>query len=718
MPQTLVGKAVRCPQCKNVVRVTADAPEAPPLEAAAPPIPAPVPPPPALAEDLPYAAEAVEQRVTVARTEPAPLPVALPAAQPAPAPPRPRRRAQGAGFPSINFDLRVEHDPERQVSGRITGRVTPDGLRLFGWREQEYNLPIGTAATYLGGDRLTVEVGRREIEVKVTERGINTSRFARDLADFLNGERAAMYRSDYLPSKLPCLLAVMPLVIPLVGIALWLSGVFGAVVWALLGLVLSGICLAVLASRWSLVTRVATTVVLTLLGLVLLPALHFTFQFVGGIFDPKPNWQTYNAPDGRWSVLMAGNVKTGSEPVAGVPGLSLQKYESRTSWNRAEFMVAHIDLNAQEWARVPPDQFFANFGAELVKKDNRLRLVSTTDVMLDGKYRGRQFDLTHPQFGKLRFVLYAVPTTYYLVGAAWKSGMPDAEVEKFFASFKLAGAAQGGGQPVPGPQPGPEPQPKPGPGKSLPADPVLTPPDLRGAAPWQPLPANGLDRLPIEASQLPGVVGYWPLDEGKGTTTVDRTGKNPAAKVVGGWWVDGVRGKAVLFDGAKDYINLGDSPLLNIGDRQPFSVSLWTATKKGNGTIMNMRNAWNGAPVLDIGIRDGAFVAATRSNATEDIMPCYLKSKTVNDGRWHHVLLTRNDQGQFTLYVDGKEVGKAQNNQAAGPLTTNLRALGSERYHVTKGIGGHLYFDGAVDEFAFFTRELTPAEVKMLAGRN
>src|SRR5438552_19101481 len=54
----------------------------------------------------------------------------------------------------------------------------------------------------------------------------------------------------------------------------------------------------------------------------------------------------------------------------------------------------------------------------------------------------------------------------------------------------------------------------------LPPDPVLTPLHERGAPPWTPLPAM-TDLEPIEPSRLAGLVGYWPLDEGKGTAVAD-----------------------------------------------------------------------------------------------------------------------------------------------------------------------------------------------------
>jgi hypothetical protein len=96
-----------------------------------------------------------------------------------------------------------------------------------------------------------------------------------------------------------------------------------------------------------------------------------------------------------------------------------------------------------------------------------------------------------------------------------------------------------------------------------------------------------------------------------------------------------------------------------------------------------------------------------------------LKGPGLSDGRWHHIALTRNNAGQITLYLDGAQCGKpGTSTNSKGPITTNLRTLGCERYHALQAFQPQgIYFNGAVDEFAFFSRELAAAEVKQLAGK-
>jgi hypothetical protein len=256
------------------------------------------------------------------------------------------------------------------------------------------------------------------------------------------------------------------------------------------------------------------------------------------------------------------------------------------------------------------------------------------------------------------------------------------------------------------------------PAKEAPADPELTPPDQRGAPPWTPAPAV-TDIEPANPAQLPGVAGYWPLDEGEGTAVADQTGQCPAGKVVGGWWINGVRGKAVLFDGKSDYINLGEEAPLNVGDGEPFTVSVWVATRNEDGTIVLLRHVANGAPLINVYVSGGTIQALVRAD-TPEFGEARVTGAKVADGRWHHVAVSRNQAGLVTIYLDAVKTGQGSGGNSKGPITTNLRVLGSERYLVLQGQGFNRrlhYLNGAVDEFAFFKRELSGAELKQLAGK-
>ncbi|MHC4494231.1 MAG: hypothetical protein ACYSYM_00240 [Planctomycetota bacterium] len=74
-----------------------------------------------------------------------------------------------------------------------------------------------------------------------------------------------------------------------------------------------------------------------------------------------------------------------------------------------------------------------------------------------------------------------------------------------------------------------------------------------------------------------GLVGYWPLDEGGGTTTADASGNGNDGTLNAPKWDAGKFGSALNFDGVDDYVDLGNPPILDFGTGD-FTVSAWVKT--------------------------------------------------------------------------------------------------------------------------------------------
>ena len=83
----------------------------------------------------------------------------------------------------------------------------------------------------------------------------------------------------------------------------------------------------------------------------------------------------------------------------------------------------------------------------------------------------------------------------------------------------------------------------------------------------------------------------------------------------------------------------------------------------------------------------------------------------IKDGNWHHVVVTY-DQSAATVkgYTDGS-LSETHINKSAG-TTNNIQTIGAWK------TGSTGYFNGEIDEFAVFNRELTPAQVKLIYDAN
>jgi hypothetical protein len=223
---------------------------------------------------------------------------------------------------------------------------------------------------------------------------------------------------------------------------------------------------------------------------------------------------------------------------------------------------------------------------------------------------------------------------------------------------------------------------------------------------------------PPSPKDVPGLLAYWALDEGGGAKAADSApGGANGATVHGGKWVKGVRGGALELDGVKDYLDLGAGPGLNFKADAPFTVAGWVRTKRPWGTVVSLRNGKDGGALLDLVVADGRAQAQVREDGKEVGQHAVLTAGAVADGDWHHFALTR-DGRSFELYLDGAAQGRATGRDAGGPITTDLRALGSERAWVRSGTNRpeQQFLQGALDEVCVFGRALSAAEVKRLAG--
>lgn len=226
----------------------------------------------------------------------------------------------------------------------------------------------------------------------------------------------------------------------------------------------------------------------------------------------------------------------------------------------------------------------------------------------------------------------------------------------------------------------------------------------------------GPAREPISPTSLKGLVGYWPFDEGRGGWAADQSGNGMTAVLNGATWIKGVRGQAVLLDGHSSYVDLGASPRLNFGAGEPVTIAGWLETSADSGQVFAFRFAAHGAAVLGVDLLNGGRVqGVVRANGPE-LGEARVYGKQVNDGRWHHFALIRHPDGTAELYLDGDTQQRNRSGNSQGPITTDLRGLGSERYHAARRNQGD-YFAGALDEFCVFNRALTPREIQSLAGR-
>jgi len=215
--------------------------------------------------------------------------------------------------------------------------------------------------------------------------------------------------------------------------------------------------------------------------------------------------------------------------------------------------------------------------------------------------------------------------------------------------------------------------------------------------------------VPVIAITDATLSGYWPLDEGEGTTAVDWSGHGGYGTLIGGpQWADGLYGGALSFTGAGQYVNCGTAAADITGD---LTLAAWIKMAPNNsGKYMGIAGRLNGvyqgfalvrhsSDVLRLWVGDGSTDLA-KSAVNSDV--------TYTDTEWRHVAMVHEGQAN-RLFVDGKK--------QAG---TNVTLVPNpEFFHIGRQYS-HLndrYFNGLIDDVRVYNKAMTEDQIKqVLAG--
>jgi hypothetical protein len=349
--------------------------------------------------------------------------------------------ARRPDFPPVTFGVRV-NDPSRLLKGNWQARLTPEGLKLRSGKKQ-VELPVGTPAEYLDGNRLALAYEHRRLKLTVGKPFHYQNRLARDVAAFLNGEKDDLRAADYhLPLYL-LLPAVLPLGIPI----LTLGGGIPAVVGAVLA---AGAAAVATRETWAPALRIAVALLFSVVGyaallaVVVWPGL-LPWPWSGRIAASQ--WKEFTPPDKSFRLLLPGQPKDQSQTLATPFGPLLLKILS-VGVGSNEYGVGYLDLPPQLAAQ-PLGPYLTSVRDGIIRSYEG-KVQSERIVQHLGSNMGREFsfEMKKPR-GTGAARIFRVENRLYqlLVVGRWLS--PESEdVQKFFDSLTLTPASP----PVPPPQ--------------------------------------------------------------------------------------------------------------------------------------------------------------------------------------------------------------------------------------------------------------------------
>ncbi len=218
---------------------------------------------------------------------------------------------------------------------------------------------------------------------------------------------------------------------------------------------------------------------------------------------------------------------------------------------------------------------------------------------------------------------------------------------------------------------------------------------------------NGNTANTAVVPNIPGLVGYWSLNEGSGTTTDDNSDNNNIGTLSPSCpdcpsWVNGKFGKALQFDGVNDNVNAGSDVSLNFVS-QDFTIGVWIKTTDTDGTIVERGLIQTDGYTL---MFDPYVHLLTHQSGSYT----YCRSQhPANSGDWEHWIAVR--QGvNFRLYRNGIEdvpYTGGNCNAISSPVTSG-RPLTIGRGNTWGNT------NGIIDEVVVYNRALSESEIKQL----
>jgi hypothetical protein len=215
-----------------------------------------------------------------------------------------------------------------------------------------------------------------------------------------------------------------------------------------------------------------------------------------------------------------------------------------------------------------------------------------------------------------------------------------------------------------------------------------------------------------------GIIAWWKLNEGSGTTVLDSSGNGYDGTIVGCTWVNNAGTSCLSFNGQTDYVNLPSLDLLNLNS---VTVVAWInsdltkvgfITYNGNGGEFEMGNGDLDQYAQSLNINS---TYATFSVKLSDYNWYSVQSSfPIKPSTWHQIVGVWVKGVSLMVYVDGVLAGE---NDAIGALslfdpgpsfTSSLGIYSQNQW------GQQDFFKGQMSNVMIFSETLTAQEISAL----
>ena len=210
----------------------------------------------------------------------------------------------------------------------------------------------------------------------------------------------------------------------------------------------------------------------------------------------------------------------------------------------------------------------------------------------------------------------------------------------------------------------------------------------------------------VAFAQLENAVGIWLFDDGSGDVAKDGSGNKNDGAIKGAKWVNGKVGGALEFNGSANYVEVKDSPSLDLETEVTMMCWFyWGGAGDGwqtffsKGPMSGTNENW----ALFINTGSGYFHFILTPGGGRINLDS--QGGVVQQKKWMHAAATYDGKTRL-IYLDGKQVGTGAQ---SGKTTPNDAFLGLGWREASPH-----YWNGMLDEMAVFNKALTEKQINTL----
>jgi len=210
-----------------------------------------------------------------------------------------------------------------------------------------------------------------------------------------------------------------------------------------------------------------------------------------------------------------------------------------------------------------------------------------------------------------------------------------------------------------------------------------------------------------------GILGFWPMNEGNGTTAKDLA-RFKSLDIANANWDIFPKGTAYDFSGT-NYLSTNSNTFSKviISKEMDATVSFWMKTAQSNATILS-NGKGDSTDVVESNQFRNKWAFNTNANGGLELAAegkvYSFGSIRVNDNSWHHVAVSLTRNGGLQLYIDGNQMGSFATTNIGGLASTSL-FIGA-RGQVSGTTSIDRYFIGQVDELCIWNMARTADQIK------